>query len=217
MARLSRLYPQGPIDMRPRVHPLPEGGSVPYMPGWNSLPTPGHGHVSFFRERNGLLLAGDAIVTTRQESAISVMTRHQELHGPPAYYTSDWSAARESVRRLADLQPSIAATGHGRPMSRPALQAQLAELAWHFDSLVLPRHDRYIYEPARADENGGDLDSAQTGGRPASPAGGGRLGSLDAPGPSQTPQGRGAARVLNTVNSFSNELWAQAMPGGGSG
>ena len=33
---------------------------------------------------------GDAFVTTRQESAVAALTKPQEVHGPPAYFTPDW-------------------------------------------------------------------------------------------------------------------------------
>ena len=51
MARLSMLYPSGPIDLRPRVRLLLNDGSVPGMPGWQWIHTPGHtpGHVSLYR------------------------------------------------------------------------------------------------------------------------------------------------------------------------
>ena len=97
------------------------------MPGWVWVATPGHspGHVSLFRDEDRLLIAGDAFVTTKQESLLSVLTQRKEIHGPPMYYTPDWNAARNSVRRLAELRPQIAATGHGMPMDNPRLCERL--------------------------------------------------------------------------------------------
>lgn len=88
------------------------------MPGWHWIHTPGHtpGHVSLFREDDRCLIAGDAFVTVKQESLYAVATQEQEIHGPPAHFTPDWAAARQSVERLARLPPAIAATGHGTPM-----------------------------------------------------------------------------------------------------
>lgn len=76
--------------------------------------TPGHsaGHISLFRSSDGLLIAGDAFVTTIQESAFFAITQKKEVHRPPAYYTSDWDAAHQSVKILAALHPEIAVTGH---------------------------------------------------------------------------------------------------------
>src|SRR6185312_3536317 len=50
MAALSRLYPRGPIDLGDQVQALPENGTVPGMPGWLWIHTPGHtpGHISLF-------------------------------------------------------------------------------------------------------------------------------------------------------------------------
>src|SRR5919206_1762841 len=93
MARLSMIYPRGPIDLGGRVRTLPDDRSaIPGMPGWRWIHTPGHtaGHVSLFREADRALIAGDAFVTTKQESAIAALTQRPEVHGPPAYYTSDW-------------------------------------------------------------------------------------------------------------------------------
>ena len=54
---------------------LPEGGAVPGLAHWQWLLTCGHspGHVSLFREGDRTLIAGDAVVTTRQESTLGAM------------------------------------------------------------------------------------------------------------------------------------------------
>ena len=89
------------------------GGNGRGLPGWRVIETPGHspGHVSLFRESDGVLIAGDAFVTTKQESLLAVMTQRQELRGPPMYFTCDWDAARESVQKLWDPdQPELSWT-----------------------------------------------------------------------------------------------------------
>lgn len=156
MAALSRLYPRGPIHLGDRVRPLPEDGSVPGMRGWRWIHTPGHtaGHVSLFRDRDRALIAGDAFVTTKQESAMAVMAQKVEIHGPPMYYTPDWIHARQSVERLAELQPSLAATGHGRPWSGPQMLQELEALVENFDELAMPAQGRYLHQPAVANEYG---------------------------------------------------------------
>ncbi|MBY0514813.1 MAG: MBL fold metallo-hydrolase [Gemmataceae bacterium] len=156
MAYLCRGYDRGPVDLGRRVRPLPDDGAVPAMPGWRWVPTPGHapGHVSFFRDRDRCLIAGDAFVTTKQESMVSALTgRPRGVRRPPAYFTQDWEAAKASVRRLAALQPEVAATGHGFPMSGPELRRELNLLAAHFDRVV-PSVGRYVSTPATFDENG---------------------------------------------------------------
>jgi glyoxylase-like metal-dependent hydrolase (beta-lactamase superfamily II) len=156
MAALSWLYPRGPIDVAELVKPLPDDGTVPGMPGWRWVFTPGHspGHVSLFRDADRSLVAGDAFVATKQESALAVLTQYPELHGPPRYYTIDWPASRRSVQALAVLEPELAATGHGPPISGPSLREALHELAADYDHLAVPEHGRYTREPAIADERG---------------------------------------------------------------
>jgi glyoxylase-like metal-dependent hydrolase (beta-lactamase superfamily II) len=156
IAAMSWLYPRGPIDLEGRVATLPDDRRVPGMPGWRWLATPGHspGHISFFRDADRTLVAGDAITTVRQDSALAVLTQYPELHGPPMYYTIDWPAARRSVGALAALEPEVAATGHGVPLSGASLREALHALARDFDRLAVPAHGRYAHEPAIADELG---------------------------------------------------------------
>jgi glyoxylase-like metal-dependent hydrolase (beta-lactamase superfamily II) len=118
VARLSALFPEGPVDLRPHLRPLAEDGSVPGLSDWQWIWTPGHtpGHVSFWRPSDRVLVAGDAFITTRQESAYAVATQKPEIHGPPQYFTPDWPAAGASVKRLAELDPDIVVSGHGQAM-----------------------------------------------------------------------------------------------------
>jgi glyoxylase-like metal-dependent hydrolase (beta-lactamase superfamily II) len=156
MAYMSFVYPKHPYDLGNRVHPLPEDGSVPGLPGWRWLHTPGHtpGHVSFFREEGRVLVAGDAFTTVKGESAIATYTQRQEVHGPPAYFTPDWDSARVSVAELVTLVPEVAATGHGIPMHGEVLRTELAHLAVHFNTVARPKLGRYAHQPAIADADG---------------------------------------------------------------
>lgn len=156
MAFLSRLYPRGPIDLCNRMRVFPSDGSVPGMPGWRWIHTPGHtaGHVSFFRDANRTLIAGDAFVTQRQESAWAVLTRKPEVRRPPAYYTPDWPSAKASVVALADLRPNVALTGHGVPMRGTTLLRELDALVRDWDRVAVPSHGRYVGRPAVTDRRG---------------------------------------------------------------
>lgn len=140
MARMAALYPRGPVDVGRRLATLPADGSVPHMPGWRWIHTPGHtpGHVSFWRESDRTIVAGDAFITTDQESAYAVATQKLELHGPPMYYTPDWDEAERSVGALAALDPELAVTGHGRALSGPELQSGLRALAREFRRVAVP-------------------------------------------------------------------------------
>ncbi|HEX6052262.1 MAG TPA: MBL fold metallo-hydrolase [Gemmatimonadaceae bacterium] len=156
MAFMSRFYPRKPIDLGDRVMTLPADGGVPSVGEWRWLHTPGHapGHVSLFRDSDHALIAGDAFVTTKQESLLAVATQRPEVHGPPMYYTPDWRAAEESVQTLAALDPEIAVTGHGIPMRGERLTRGLRDLADRFRSQAVPARGRYIREPAVADRSG---------------------------------------------------------------
>jgi glyoxylase-like metal-dependent hydrolase (beta-lactamase superfamily II) len=154
MSALSRFYPKGPIDVSEWLQPLPEDGSVPGMPGWRWLHTPGHtaGHVAFWRERDHAVIAGDAFITTDQESAYAVTTQKPEIQGPPMYFTPDWPSAKASVRLLADLEPDLAITGHGRAIKGNELRNGLRMLADRFDEIAVPKHGKYV--PGEAEKNG---------------------------------------------------------------
>jgi glyoxylase-like metal-dependent hydrolase (beta-lactamase superfamily II) len=154
MTLTAPLFPRGPVDVGARLHTLPADGSVPHMPGWQWLHTPGHavGHVSLWREADRTLLSADAVITVAQESAYAVMTDEAEMHGPPAYFTQDWPSARASVAKLAKLEPELLVPGHGRAVAGPAMRDALHMLATTFDQTSLPEHARYDEHPARAED-----------------------------------------------------------------
>lgn len=156
MAELSFLYPKGPINIEDRVIALPEGGRIPGLPEWQYIHTPGHapGHISLFRESDKVLIAGDAFVTTRQESAIAVMFQTKKLSGPPKYFTPDWLSAAWSVEQLAKLEPDVVATGHGRPMRGAGMRKSLHNLARDFEKVAVPGQGRYVHQPALMDDTG---------------------------------------------------------------
>ncbi len=144
MSLMAPLYPRGPIDVSTWLQALPDDETVPGMPGWRWIATPGHapGHVSFWREADRSLIAGDAFITTAQESVYAVLTQEAEMHGPPMYYTPDWAAAEASVQKLAALQPELAITGHGQAMQGAAMRTALDRLAREFRQIAVPSHLR---------------------------------------------------------------------------
>ena len=146
MSLLSRFYPRGPVDVGRWLRPLPGDGSVPGLAGWRWIHTPGHttGHVSLWREADRTLVAGDAFITTHQESAYAVAVQRPELHGPPMYFTPDWDSARESVRTLAALEPELVVTGHGRALHGHEMRDALHTLARDFDRVAVPGQGRYV-------------------------------------------------------------------------
>ncbi|MEK5184810.1 MBL fold metallo-hydrolase [Solibacillus sp. FSL W7-1324] len=144
VAKMSPIFPNEAIDLGESVQELPPDGTVPFMEGFKWIHTPGHtpGHVSLFRERDGALIAGDAFVTVKQESLYKVFTQEKEVNGPPKYLTPDWAAAFESVKILAALNPSVAVTGHGVPMSGEELSEGLQKLVDNFDQIALPSNKK---------------------------------------------------------------------------
>ncbi len=150
MSLLAPLFPRGPIDVGTWLQALPDDGSVPFIPGWRWIATPGHsvGHVSLWREADRSLIAGDAFITTAQESAYAVAVQAPELHGPPMYFTADWRQAAVSVRTLAALEPETVVTGHGQAMRGPAMRESLHRLASEFEQVAVPAAGQYVRQPA---------------------------------------------------------------------
>ncbi|MEK3889239.1 MBL fold metallo-hydrolase [Bacillus sp. FSL K6-3431] len=146
VAKMSPMFPNEPINLGNQVEELPSDGSVPHMPGFRWIHTPGHapGHVSLFREEDRALIAGDAFVTVKQDSLYKVFTQEQEINGPPRYLTTDWQAALESVKKLEALKPSVAVTGHGLPMSGELLSNSLQKLVREFDQIAIPDYGKYV-------------------------------------------------------------------------
>jgi len=153
MAQMSRLFPSHGIDLGMHLRLLPEDGSIPGMPEWRWLHTPGHssGHVSLFRADDRVLVAGDAVITVNQENPLKLVTQVREFRNPPNYLTQDWNAAGRSIKKLAALRPAVVATGHGLPATGDWVADGLQEFAEHFQP---PVHGRYVNDPVRSDEHG---------------------------------------------------------------
>lgn len=103
----ARLW-EGPPHKVDRV--LREGDEVA---GFKVLHAPGHapGEVIFFRESDRLAICGDVI---RNITYLSLRTRLAE---PPDDLTPDPVENRRSIRRLAELNPSLILPGHGPPVT----------------------------------------------------------------------------------------------------
>ncbi len=146
MAMIAPMYPYKSIQLGNEIQTLPADGTVPGMDEWRVIPTPGHtpGHISLYRDRDGVLIVGDAFITVKQESALAVMKQEKELHGPPTYFTPDWDMARESVELLSTIPIQLAITGHGVPIGGAELTEGLQELALRFNELAVPKEGRYV-------------------------------------------------------------------------
>jgi hydroxyacylglutathione hydrolase len=95
---------QGPPYKVERV--LEEGDEVA---GFRVVHTPGHsrGHVLFFRESDRVVICGDVIRN------MSYATGLPGIKEPPPLFTYDMEENRRSIRRLAELNPSLILPGHG--------------------------------------------------------------------------------------------------------
>ncbi|MCG7345369.1 MBL fold metallo-hydrolase [Sporosarcina sp. ACRSL] len=146
VAKLSFLFPHESIDIGTKVHPLSIDHTVPFMPDWKWIHTPGHteGHISLFRNEDHAMIVGDAFVTVKQDSLYKVFTQEKEIGGPPRYLTPDWGMAEESVQILAALHPHIAITGHGVPVDGQWLHENLDRLASDFQSIAVPDHGKFV-------------------------------------------------------------------------
>ena len=106
---IARMWmgPPHPVARR-----LREGDEIA---GFQVLHVPGHsaGHVAYWRESDRTLIAGDVITN------VNMRTGRTELHEPQTIFTPDPARNRESIRRLAELDPALVCFGHGRPLRDP--------------------------------------------------------------------------------------------------
>ena len=146
LAKISSYYPNEPTDISEVIQEFPKDNSVPGLPEWIWIHTPGHskGHVSFFRASDKSLIAGDAFVTVRQDSFYRVLFQKKEMNGPPRYLTSDWRAAERSVAELTTLDPEMAICGHGPHMQGAELKQALINLSKNFKEIALPDQGKYV-------------------------------------------------------------------------
>ena len=108
---VARFYDRifrGPGRRVDRV--LREGDEVA---GFKVLDSPGHsaGHVSYWRESDGVLVLGDVL------NNMDVITAVPGLHEPKPFLTPDPAENRRSVHKLAALEPKLVLFGHGAPLA----------------------------------------------------------------------------------------------------
>ena len=106
MIRFQQRFLTGPGD--PVSRPLREGDDVA---GFTVIETPGHtpGHISLFRERDGVLILGDVLGNT------NMRTFQPGLAEPLDLFTVKPALNRASARKVAALNPSLIVFGHGSP------------------------------------------------------------------------------------------------------
>jgi hydroxyacylglutathione hydrolase len=87
------------------------------------IETPGHtiGHISFWREADGVLVLGDVV------AHINLLNRWIMLREPERIFSLDPAQNRRSARRLAALQPKLVCFGHGPPLRQTGRFVEFAE------------------------------------------------------------------------------------------
>jgi hydroxyacylglutathione hydrolase len=95
------------FDTTPVARRLQEGDEL--SAGFVVLDTPGHspGAVSFWRERDRVLVCGDVFFN------LHLPTLRYGLRHPPVPFTVDPERNRASQRKLAALRPEVVLFGHG--------------------------------------------------------------------------------------------------------
>ncbi|MCW2967673.1 MAG: beta-lactamase domain protein [Solirubrobacteraceae bacterium] len=102
------------FDSVPIARRLAEGDEI--GAGFVVLDTPGHspGHVSFWRERDRVLVCADVFFN------LNFATLQPGLRQPIKAFTVDPAMNRASERRLAALRPELTLFGHGPALRDPA-------------------------------------------------------------------------------------------------
>lgn len=115
LERVGRAYAS--FTPVPEATALNEGDTVGN--GFAVLDTPGHsaGHISLWRERDGVLICGDVV------NNMNLLTTVPGLQEPPGVFTPDPVENRRSIRRLAELEPRLVLVGHGPPLKKDAAGA----------------------------------------------------------------------------------------------
>jgi glyoxylase-like metal-dependent hydrolase (beta-lactamase superfamily II) len=154
LAFMSRFFPTDLPDLTGVVETLnTDDETAPFLANWRWVHVPGHapGQIAFFREADHTLIGADAFATTDHESVPSVLLGIPKISVAGAPFNYDWQQCRESVQKLAALEPRHIGCGHGPVLS--GLQAML-DLQHLANDYPLPAQGRYIHEPARVDGSG---------------------------------------------------------------
>jgi hydroxyacylglutathione hydrolase len=108
LSRLLPVWDGGPVEVAGTVE---EGEEVA---GFRVVELPGHapGLIGLFRDSDRLALASDCVYTLDPQTGIKGAPRV-----PHPAFNVDTELARESIRKLADLQPSAAWFGHADPLT----------------------------------------------------------------------------------------------------
>jgi len=109
------VWDGGPVEISGTVE---EGDEVA---GFKVVELPGHapGQIGLFREHDGVALTSDCFYVT------TLWGRETPPQGPHAAFNRDTEQARQSIRKLAELEPSSCWPGHLGPLAGPDVKEQL--------------------------------------------------------------------------------------------
>jgi hydroxyacylglutathione hydrolase len=109
----------GPVEIAGTVK---EGDEVA---GFRVYEFPGHapGLIGLWREQDRLAIVSDTLYT------IDMWGRDSEPKVPVSNYNYDTTQARQSIRKLAEMEPAIVWPGHANPVSGADVKAQLERAA----------------------------------------------------------------------------------------
>jgi glyoxylase-like metal-dependent hydrolase (beta-lactamase superfamily II)/predicted ester cyclase len=118
--RLLAAWDGGPLDLAGTVD---EGDEVA---GFRVLHLPGHapGLIALHRAEDGVALVSDLLYTLNPETGLAT-----DAHVPNPAFNLDTDQARESIRRLAELTPTVVWPAHSRPVSGDDVELQLQRAA----------------------------------------------------------------------------------------
>lgn len=117
----SKLAPHGRLVL-PRMLPVWDGGAVPIagtvqdgeqVAGFRVVELPGHapGLIGLYRDSDRVALVTDCVYTLDPQTGIKGRARV-----PHPAFNLDTEQARASIRKLADMEPSVAWPGHADPV-----------------------------------------------------------------------------------------------------
>jgi steroid delta-isomerase-like uncharacterized protein len=120
LGRLLPIWDGGAVEIAGTVHDGEE------IAGFKVVHLPGHapGLIGLLRESDGLALVSDCVYTLDPQTGIKGAARV-----PHPAFNADTEQARDSIRKLAALNPSIAWAGHAQPVRGADVVQQLERAA----------------------------------------------------------------------------------------
>jgi glyoxylase-like metal-dependent hydrolase (beta-lactamase superfamily II) len=129
----ATLAAQSLVDV---ARPLEPGDGIPGLSDWMAIAAPGHspGHLVFWRWRDRVLLAGDAVLTVDTGSFQGLLAylfnpRRPRVSRPAGFTNWDSDRASASLKALARFEPRVLAGGHGPPLCGEETAARLRAYA----------------------------------------------------------------------------------------